>query len=199
MRRANEPADATTRARLLRAAGDAFAREGFAGARVDAIARDAGCNKQLVYHYFGDKAGLYEAVVRDVLATRPPLGALTRESIGPQIDRILEEELPARRSWLRMLAWEALDQGDGPVVAEDLRRAHLDGVVREIEAAQAAGVVEAKVPARLFLLAMMALVLVPYLLPQLTRLVVGMSPETPAFRRAHATMLRAAMARLGGG
>ncbi len=192
------PADATSRARLLRAASEEFARVGFAGARVEAIARAAACNKQLVYHYFEDKAGLYEAVVREVLATRPPLGQLTRESIGAQIDRILEDELPARRSWLRMMTWEALDNGDGPVVAEDLRRQHLDGVVAEIEAAQAAGVMEARMPARLLLLAMMALVLVPYLLPQLTRLVVGVSPETPAFRRAHAGMLRAAMARLGG-
>ena len=40
-----------------------FARSGLAGARVDEIAARAGVNKQLVYHYFGDKDALYLAVL----------------------------------------------------------------------------------------------------------------------------------------
>jgi TetR/AcrR family transcriptional regulator len=52
-----------TRARILDAAEDAFSGAGFPGARVDAIARSAGVNKRMLYHYFGDKAGLYSAVI----------------------------------------------------------------------------------------------------------------------------------------
>jgi TetR/AcrR family transcriptional regulator len=52
-----------TRKKLLAAARHEFARSGLAGARVDEIALRAGVNKQLVYHYFGDKDALYLAVL----------------------------------------------------------------------------------------------------------------------------------------
>jgi TetR/AcrR family transcriptional regulator len=54
---------AATRKKLLTAARREFARSGLAGARVDEIAARAGVNKQLVYHYFGDKDALYLAVL----------------------------------------------------------------------------------------------------------------------------------------
>src|ERR1700754_3465969 len=54
---------AGTRQKLLSAARREFARSGLAGARVDEIAARAGVNKQLVYHYFGDKDALYLAVL----------------------------------------------------------------------------------------------------------------------------------------
>src|SRR6202790_837632 len=52
-----------TQRKLLVAARREFARCGLAGARVDEIAARAGVNKQLVYHYFGDKDALYLAVL----------------------------------------------------------------------------------------------------------------------------------------
>ena len=52
-----------TRQKLLSAARREFAGSGLAGARVDEIAARAGVNKQLVYHYFGDKDALYLAVL----------------------------------------------------------------------------------------------------------------------------------------
>src|SRR5215468_10059218 len=54
---------AATRQKLLTAARREFANSGLAGARVDEIAARAGVNKQLVYHYFGDKDALYLAVL----------------------------------------------------------------------------------------------------------------------------------------
>lgn len=53
---------------LLSAAVAEFAREGFAGARVDVIAQRAGVNKQLVYHYFQSKQGLYQVALESVYA-----------------------------------------------------------------------------------------------------------------------------------
>jgi len=54
---------AATQRKLLTAARREFAQNGLAGARVDEIAARAGVNKQLVYHYFGDKDALYLAVL----------------------------------------------------------------------------------------------------------------------------------------
>jgi TetR/AcrR family transcriptional regulator len=56
---------AETRAAILAAAADAFAQEGLAGARTDAIAAAAGVNKAMLYYYFRSKEGLYEAVLED--------------------------------------------------------------------------------------------------------------------------------------
>jgi AcrR family transcriptional regulator len=51
-----------TRQRLLDAAADEFAARGIAGARVDRIAQAARSNKAQIYHYFGSKDALFEAV-----------------------------------------------------------------------------------------------------------------------------------------
>jgi AcrR family transcriptional regulator len=48
---------------LLEAALPEFASAGLAGARVDAIARAAGMNKRLLYHYVGDKSALFAATL----------------------------------------------------------------------------------------------------------------------------------------
>jgi AcrR family transcriptional regulator len=59
---------------LLRAAARAeFAEHGYAGARVDRIAKRAGVNKQLVFYYFGSKQELYDSTV----------AALTTEPVPP--------------------------------------------------------------------------------------------------------------------
>src|SRR5215470_6986036 len=54
-----------TRATILAAAEQMFAKAGLAGARIDAIAAAAGVNKALLYYYFKSKGGLYEAVMED--------------------------------------------------------------------------------------------------------------------------------------
>jgi AcrR family transcriptional regulator len=72
-RRAENAAD--TKARLLTVAVDHFSRQGFAGARTDAIAKDANVGNRMIYHYFGDKEGLYIASLDRVL------GALREEEL----------------------------------------------------------------------------------------------------------------------
>lgn len=65
------------RDRILASAEREFARHGSAGARMDRIAAEAGVNKQLLFHYFGSKAGLHQAVVESV-AVRLDLSATGR-------------------------------------------------------------------------------------------------------------------------
>lgn len=55
-----------TREAILDAAEAVFADYGFAGARVDTIAEASGFNKTLIFRYFGDKLGLYAAVLRRI-------------------------------------------------------------------------------------------------------------------------------------
>jgi TetR/AcrR family transcriptional regulator len=52
-----------SRKAILDAASLEFAAEGYAGARIDAIAKAGKVNKALLYYYFHDKEGLYGAVL----------------------------------------------------------------------------------------------------------------------------------------
>ena len=52
-----------TKANILTAAITEFSEKGFAGARVDSIAEMAGCNKGMIYQYYGSKEHLYELVI----------------------------------------------------------------------------------------------------------------------------------------
>ncbi len=57
-----------TRASILAAATQEFAAKGLEGARTDDIARRAGANKRMIYHYFGSKDGLFQAVLENTYA-----------------------------------------------------------------------------------------------------------------------------------
>ena len=54
-----------TRQRILAAAAQEFAKKGFDGARIDDIAQQAKANKQMIYHYFGNKDELFTKVLED--------------------------------------------------------------------------------------------------------------------------------------
>lgn len=73
-----------TRQRLLDAAIDEFARQGYSGARVDAICRASRANPRMLYHHFGDKEGLYIAVLEEVIGKlREEELKLAVEDAGP--------------------------------------------------------------------------------------------------------------------
>lgn len=55
------------RAEILAASESEFGVFGYAGARMDRIAAAAGVNKQLLFHYFGSKEGLFTAAVSSIL------------------------------------------------------------------------------------------------------------------------------------
>lgn len=56
-----------TRARILDAATAEFAQHGLAGGRVDRIAKAASSNVRMIYAYFDDKSGLFDAALTTAL------------------------------------------------------------------------------------------------------------------------------------
>jgi AcrR family transcriptional regulator len=55
-----------TRAKLIRAARKAFAAEGYAAASMDDLTAKAGLTRGALYHNFGDKKGLLQAVIDQI-------------------------------------------------------------------------------------------------------------------------------------
>ena len=86
-RRTNDPEG--TRRNIVEVATHEFARKGYSGARVDAIAERTRTSKRMIYYYFGSKEGLYLAVLEEAysgirraeatldLETLPPDAALS--------------------------------------------------------------------------------------------------------------------------
>lgn len=64
--RSRELAAQATRENLLRAAIKVFARNGFAGGRIEQISRAARSYDRMIYYYFGSKEGLFIAVIEEI-------------------------------------------------------------------------------------------------------------------------------------
>jgi TetR/AcrR family transcriptional regulator len=149
-----------TRQAILTAAEEEFAQKGFSGARIDEIAARAGYNKSLIFHYFENKLGLYQAVIGGAkgnveqqfyaillssLASPEPLNAgqvasFIRQGIAESFDFLIE-----RPTLRRILAWEAAEgwiiyrslptiqenvQQKLQTVAAFLQRAQVEGYLR---------------------------------------------------------------------
>jgi TetR/AcrR family transcriptional regulator len=78
-----------SRAAILQAAAAEFAEHGIAGARTDAIAREARVNKALLYYYFKDKQTLYGAVLDEAFI-----------GLKEAVFRVLDSDLPPRQKIL---------------------------------------------------------------------------------------------------
>jgi TetR/AcrR family transcriptional regulator len=58
--------EGNSKARILDGAAEEFAAAGFAGARIDRIARRTRLNVRMLYYHFGSKKGLYRAVLQHI-------------------------------------------------------------------------------------------------------------------------------------
>jgi AcrR family transcriptional regulator len=112
--------------RLLDAGRELFARDGYAGTSLDAVAAAAGVTKGSLYHHFTSKRGLFEAVFERVAAAqaeqvaaaalreRDPwqvahtgLRAFLDDSQDPAIQRIMLLDGPSVLGWERVRELEA--------------------------------------------------------------------------------------------
>ncbi|WP_454627390.1 TetR/AcrR family transcriptional regulator [Bradyrhizobium cenepequi] len=177
----------STKDRILRVAVDEFAKRGFAAARIDEIARRARANKQLIYYYFKGKAGLYEAVLEEMIERAKPIWASVahgdlKQLITMQMTKTADHE-GAR--WRRLLAWEGIEYG-----ARSGRRIHLESVrsaayrtqTDVLEREKNRGALPAEIDPKVLSLMLTLLSLGPDLLPQVTKLITGKDARDPTLR-----------------
>ncbi len=82
-RRINDPQG--TRRDIVEVATGEFARKGYSGARVDAIADRTRTSKRMIYYYFGGKEGLYLSVLEEAYAgIRRAEATLDLEALPPE-------------------------------------------------------------------------------------------------------------------
>ncbi|WP_232492475.1 TetR/AcrR family transcriptional regulator [Novosphingobium kaempferiae] len=90
-----------TRARILQAAQHAFAVTGYSHTGIREIATLAGTSSTLLLRYYGSKAGLFEAALREAIRI-DDLIALPPEDMARTLARTLREEEHAARPMLMM-------------------------------------------------------------------------------------------------
>ena len=186
-----------TKARILAAAVREFSAKGISGARVDAIAARARVNKRMLYYYFESKEGLFREILRRRLVERS--ATLTGRAVSDP-DRLAERT--------------AADRGREPVHAPH----HVGGArdrprppgqrgaaplgLRRLDRSGRGGAARRPLPADLdaaqLVLSEMCLTMGPFLLPQLTQLVTGMSAKDPEFLARRQEFLRTLARRIGG-
>ena len=133
-----------TRRRLLEAARQEFATYGIAGGRVDRIAAAARSNKAQIYHYFGSKDGLFDAVFdamcRETLDEVP----IDPRNLPEYASRLFDSY--EQRPWVQRIAtWYRLERAG----TDDLLPVVLASYKAKIQAiadAQATGILPTRFP-----------------------------------------------------
>jgi len=106
-----------SRGLILSAARVEFAGGGYAGARIERVAQRAGVNKQLIFYYFGSKAGLYRAALDAAsgelssAAANPAPAPPLKAALAHVFDQLIE-----RPELVSMLAHDAR-AGEKPAAA----------------------------------------------------------------------------------
>ena len=130
-------------ASILSAAEVEFARYGLHGARVEAIAKNAGVTKGLIFHYFRSKAHLFEEVLRN--ASEPIKAAVVevenseasaREQLQTLVDRFLDVSIHHPLAHLIFTLESIQNHG------EHYRKLHVPSLFTAIERVLAKGIKE---------------------------------------------------------
>lgn len=169
---------ARTKADILRAAQAEFVRHGLAGARIDRIAKKAGCNKQLIYSYVGNKMELFQALMAERLVEmevfnedRPDDPA---EAAALQVAFHSEHQ-----DLMRLAMWEVLSL-DEPIETEK-RQAMLQRYVDDIKQDIDDGNYPADTNAEQLALTLIGSMIYPILMPYITEMLTGEKPDSQKF------------------
>jgi AcrR family transcriptional regulator len=111
-----------TRQRILAAVGEVLAAEGFRGLGINAIAKQAGTDKVLIYRYFGDLDGLLAAYAEegdfwwsvDEL-TGPDLPKPKRDTLSAWFGLVFRRHIAALRArpvTLEIMGWETVEPNE---------------------------------------------------------------------------------------
>jgi AcrR family transcriptional regulator len=129
-----------TRQAVLDAAREVFSESGFEGGRVDEIARRSRANKQRIYAYFGDKAGLFAEVQHEAISALADLESTLLPQIEAdpsQLGRILVDGYlkfhESNPQFWRLIGWANLSS-----IAPSSGDSHRAPVLARLRAAYAA-------------------------------------------------------------
>lgn len=183
---------AATKARILAAATSEFAEHGVAGARIDRIAASAQANKRAIYDYFGDKARLFTVVLETALTRLVedvPLDGPDGVDPADYATRLFDYH-ETHPEIVRLLLWEGLTYGTGPIPGEQWRAEHYARKTAHFARAQQDGTVRDDLPPQVLILMLLGLSNWLFAAPQLRRMLLGEDTARDDVRESLATVAR---------
>ncbi|MCF2941993.1 TetR/AcrR family transcriptional regulator [Paenibacillus tarimensis] len=178
-----------TRKAILQAAKEEFFEKGYTGARIESIAKRAGINKQLIYHYFKGKEQLINETIEDFMASLPS-GNFTLPADPRDIAEFrFNVNVNHLMEFLKFTAWEAVDTVPENVNGEEHRRRVLQSYNEDMKAKQEKGQVPKELDPALLTLMLSSLTVYPLLYSSVTRMITGRAPDDPEFQQRWAQFL----------
>lgn len=105
------------RLNILNVARTLFARQGFSGTSIAALAKAAEINQSLIYHYFKNKEDLWRQVKQELIAPLVEEEFLNEAPPIKTVDELIEHLIVMRfqiysknPDLMRMLLWQALEE-----------------------------------------------------------------------------------------
>ncbi|WP_066174550.1 TetR/AcrR family transcriptional regulator [Bacillus marinisedimentorum] len=179
-----------TRRKILDAAREEFFEKGYSGARIESVAKRAGLNKQLIYHYFKGKDHLINETIDD-FATSLPSGNLILPANPVEIAEFrYNVNVEHLMDFLKFTAWEAVDNVPENSNGEERRKKVLQSYVEDMRSKQEMGLVPDELDPALITLMISSLTVYPLLYGNVTRMITGLSPEDPGFDEKWTAFLR---------
>jgi len=175
-----ESSSGTAREAILEAAIKEFAERGYEGVRLEHVAQRAGFNRALIYRYFGDREGLFHAALREQFARRAQLLDRVPDNLGEILSWWTSATLDDP-TFIRMILRESLDYGGGEPIESAGRTQYYRRQLEMLENLRRRGVVDGAFDKELLFLALLSVVILPAIMPQVVHLVTGQEAGSDAF------------------
>lgn len=174
-----------------------FSERGIDLVTVEDIATAVGCNKSLVYYYFGSKEGLSDAVLAELVrVNEEALSGLQAASFTDWVNGITGWWRNNPMSpWTRLSVREGLADS-GKVIREEQRARVLAASTRTVARAQGAGQVDLDLDPEMISLLVLFLTVGPVALPQYVRMLTGAGPENDNFQQRYSAFVSELVERL---
>jgi AcrR family transcriptional regulator len=143
-----------TKTRILDAAFREFAEHGLAGARVDRIAKNAECNKNLIYVYFQSKEALFATVLDTHMTSVFASFPFTADDL-PTVARHVFDQARTDPGVFRLLAWATLE--NSAAARPPGRGQEYDRVLALVREQQESGAIRNDAPPELILMSVLTL------------------------------------------
>ena len=163
------------KASIVAAAMEEFARAGYRGARIEAIARRAGCNRAMIYFYFDGKKRLFEAALDEVFKRRTAQMDAQPEDLAQGLVYWFRQ-IHADQLALRLSMQEALAHEPASAVPT-AREIYLNKQLEVVQDFQAKGLLRADLDAHQLLTLFVAITTFPAGFPIIATISLGAEDE----------------------
>ena len=178
---ASKDRSTATRNAILEAAVEEFIERGFAGVRMEHVAKRAGYNKALVYRWFTDRETLFREALKRRFSQRAGLLDKLPQTL-PEIFRWWSQQAASDQNFMRMILREALELREKEPVHAEFRREYYRRQIEILKSFQMKKRIGAEFDPEMLFLALLSVVTLTSALPQIVQLATGLRPEDKKFQ-----------------